>query len=67
MRPADCRNALAIQEAIEKGDPARAEGVMREHSHTRLEYIQTFENRDESLTVADLVAYSAIETDRMAP
>ena len=50
-----------IFEAIEKGDPVRAEGMMREHSHTMVEYIQTFEKRDESLTVADLVAYSANE------
>ena len=48
-----------IHEAIEKGDPVRAEGMMREHSHTMIEYIQTFEKRDDSLTVADLVAYSA--------
>ena len=48
-----------IYEAIEKGDPVRAEGMMREHSHTMIEYIQTFEKRDESLTVADLVAFSA--------
>jgi GntR family transcriptional regulator of vanillate catabolism len=51
-----------IFEAIEKGDPVRAEGMMREHSHTIVEYIQTFEKRDESLTVADLVAYSGIDT-----
>lgn len=50
-----------IYEAIENGDPVRAEGMMREHSHTMIEYIQTFEKRDESLTVADLVAYSATE------
>ncbi len=50
-----------IFEAIEKGDPVRAEGMMREHSHTMIEYIQTFEKRNESLTVADLVAYSAPE------
>lgn len=47
-----------IYEAIEKGDPVRAEGMMREHSHTMVEYIQTFEKRDKSLTVADLIAYS---------
>lgn len=52
-----------IYEAIEKGDPVRAEGMMREHAHTMIEYIQTFERRDESLTVADLVAYSAIATN----
>ncbi len=50
-----------ICEAIEKGDAVRAEGVMREHSHTMIEYIQTFEKRDESLTVADLVAFSAAQ------
>ncbi|XYK79015.1 MAG: GntR family transcriptional regulator [Labrenzia sp.] len=49
-----------ICEAVEKGDPVRAEGMMREHSHTMIEYIQTFEKRNDSLTVADLVAYSAI-------
>ena len=48
-----------IYEAIEKGDPVRAEGVMREHSHTMVEYIQMFEKRDKSLTVADLIAYSS--------
>lgn len=47
-----------IVDAIEKGDGVRAEGMMREHSHTMVEYIQTFEKRDQSLTVADLVAYS---------
>ena len=52
-----------IYEAIKKGDPVRAEGMMREHSHTMIEYIQTFERRDESLTVADLVAYSAVATE----
>lgn len=51
-----------IYEAIEKGDPVRAEGMMREHSHTMVEYIQTFEKRDSSLTVADLVAYSSDTT-----
>lgn len=51
-----------IYEAIEKGDPVRAEGMMREHSHTMIEYIQTFEKRDSSLSVADLVAYSGIDT-----
>ena len=48
-----------IFDAIEKGDPVRAEGMMREHSHTMIEYIQTFEKRNASLTVADLIAYSA--------
>lgn len=52
-----------IYEAIEQGDAVRAEGMMREHSHTMIEYIETFEKRDKSLSVADLVAYSAAETD----
>lgn len=51
-----------IYEAIRNGDPVRAEGMMREHSHTMIEYIQTFEKRDTSLTVSDLIAYSAVET-----
>ena len=45
--------------AVDKGDPVRAEGMMREHSHTMIEYIQTFEKRDDSLTVAGLIAYFA--------
>ena len=47
-----------IYEAIERLDPVRAEGMMREHSHTMVELIQTFEKPDESLSVADLIAYS---------
>ncbi len=50
-----------IYEAIESGDPVRAEGMMREHSHTMIEYIQTFEKRDSNLTVSDLVSYSAAD------
>ena len=52
-----------IYEAIEQGDAVRAEGMMREHSHTMIEYIETFEKRDKSLTVSDLVAYSGAEID----
>ncbi len=52
-----------IYEAIKAGDPVRAEGMMREHSHTMIEYIQTFEKRDKSLTVMDLVAYSGMPSD----
>ena len=52
-----------IFEAIEKGDGVRAEGMMREHSHTMIEYIETFEKRDKKLTTSDLVAYSADELD----
>ena len=47
-----------IYRAIETGDAVRAEGNMREHSHTMIEYIETFENKAESLSVADLVAFS---------
>ncbi|MEM6371273.1 MAG: GntR family transcriptional regulator [Pseudomonadota bacterium] len=48
-----------IYEAIKNGDPVRAEGMMSEHSHTMIEYIETFEKRDRCLSVGDLVAYSA--------
>jgi GntR family transcriptional regulator of vanillate catabolism len=47
-----------IFEAIEKRDPVRAEGMMREHSNTMIEYIETFERRHSKLTVSDLVSYS---------
>ena len=52
---------VVIHEAIEKGDPVRAEGMMREHSHTMVEYIQIFERQGGDLTVADLIAFSATE------
>ena len=48
-----------IYEAIDKGDPVRAEGMMREHSHTMVEYIQTFEKQGDDLTVADLIAFTS--------
>ncbi|MEM1372758.1 MAG: GntR family transcriptional regulator [Pseudomonadota bacterium] len=48
-----------IYEAIKQGDAVRAEGMMREHSHTMITYIETFEKRDGSLTVSDLVSFSA--------
>lgn len=51
----------AICEAIESGDPVRAEGMMREHSHMMIEYIRTLEDRDKCLTVADLVPFSAAD------
>lgn len=50
-----------IYDAIASGDAVRAEGMMSEHSHTMVEYIETFEKRDGKLTVSDLVAYSAAE------
>ena len=52
-----------IYDAIANGDPVRAEGMMSEHSHTMLEYIETFEKRDKRLTVSDLVSYSAANPD----
>lgn len=50
-----------IYEAIQKGDAVRAEGVMREHSNTMIEYIEVFEKRNEELTVTDLISYSGIQ------
>jgi GntR family transcriptional regulator of vanillate catabolism len=50
-----------IYDAIASGDPVRAEGMMSEHSHTMVEYIETFEKSDSRLTVSDLVAYSATD------
>lgn len=53
-----------IYEAIEAGDAVRAEGMMREHSNTMIEYIGTFERRNKKLTVKDLVSYSVQSKDR---
>lgn len=50
-----------IFEAIQKGDAVRAEGMMREHSNTMLEYIEVFEKRNQELTVADLISYSGVQ------
>lgn len=47
-----------IYKAIEQGDSVRAEGMMREHSNTMIEYIEVFEQRKSKLTVRDLVSYS---------
>jgi GntR family transcriptional regulator, vanillate catabolism transcriptional regulator len=47
-----------IYKAIEQGDSVRAEGMMREHSNTMIEYIEMFEQRKSKLTVRDLVSYS---------
>lgn len=49
-----------IFEAIQSGDAVRAEGVMREHSNTMVEYIKVFEKRSEELTIKDLIGYSGI-------
>lgn len=51
-----------IYEAIERRDPVRAEGMMREHANTMIEYIGTFERRNAKLTVSDLVSYSVSDT-----
>ncbi len=48
-----------IYDAIESGDAVRAESMMREHANIMIEYIQTFEKRDATLSVNDLVAYTA--------
>ena len=53
-----------IVEAIQNGDAVRAEGVMREHSNTMVEYIQVFEKRNEELTIKDLIGYSGISVTR---
>ncbi len=53
-----------IFEAIQNGDAVRAEGVMREHSNTMVEYIQVFEKRNEELTIKDLIGYSGISVTR---
>ena len=58
LRLGDAQHRV-IFAAIEKGDPVRAEGMMREHAHTMIEYIQTFEKRNRKLTIADLVTCSA--------
>ena len=49
-----------IFEAIQSGDAVRAEGVMREHSNTMVEYIKVFEKRNDELTIKDLIGYSGL-------
>ncbi|MCY4302961.1 MAG: GntR family transcriptional regulator [Aestuariivita sp.] len=49
-----------ICEAIQSGDAVRAEGMMREHSNTMIEYIRVFEKRNEELTISDLIGYSGL-------
>ncbi|WP_168797909.1 GntR family transcriptional regulator [Pacificoceanicola onchidii] len=51
-----------IFEAIQRGDAVRAEGMMREHSNTMVEYIEMFEKREEALTISELISYSGGET-----
>lgn len=50
-----------IYQAIQRGDAVRAEGMMREHSHTMIEYIEMFEERNKELTLADLISYSSFD------
>ena len=50
-----------IYEAIQRGDAVRAEGMMREHSNTMVEYIEVFEKRNEEITLADLISYSGLD------
>ena len=50
-----------IFEAIQRGDAVRAEGMMREHSNTMVEYIEMFEKRSEELTLTDLISYSGLD------
>ncbi len=56
-----------IYEAIQSGDAVRAEGVMREHSNTMVEYIEVFEKRNEALTISDLIGYSGINVATQDP
>ncbi|MGB1160035.1 MAG: GntR family transcriptional regulator [Alphaproteobacteria bacterium] len=53
-----------IFEAIQKGDAVRAEGVMREHSNTMVEYIEVFEKRSDDLTITDLISYTGYDLQR---
>ena len=50
-----------IFESIQRGDAVRAEGMMREHSNTMVEYIEMFEKRNEELTLSDLISYSGLD------
>lgn len=56
-----------IFEAIQSGDAVRAEGMMREHSNTMVEYIRIFEKRNEELTIKDLIGYSGLSITRAKP
>lgn len=50
-----------IYEAIQAGDAVRAEGMMREHSNTMVEYIEVFEKRSDDLTLTDLISYTGYD------
>lgn len=53
-----------ILEAIQNGDAVRAEGMMREHANTMIEYIEMFEKRNETLTISDMIGYSGVYLDK---
>lgn len=53
-----------IFEAIQRGDAVRAEGMMREHSNTMVEYIEVFEKRNDELTINDLISYSGVDVTK---
>lgn len=55
-----------IFEAIQSGDAVRAEGVMREHSNTMVEYIKVFEKQNEELTIQDLIGFSGLSVSHSA-
>ena len=56
-----------ICEAIKTGDSVRAEGMMREHSNTMIEYIELFEKRHDELSLTDLISYSGFNLATETP
>ena len=56
-----------IIEAIKTGDSVRAEGMMREHSNTMIEYIELFEKRHDELSLTDLISYSGFNLATETP
>ena len=59
------RTPRGAQEASQSGDAVRAEGVMREHSNTMVEYIEVFEKRSDDLTITDLISYTGYELNTL--
>lgn len=55
-----------IYDAIEKGDAVRAEGMMREHALTTVDYIQKLKKRNAKMRISDLIAYAATEPALLA-
>ena len=58
---------IVICEAIKTGDSGRAEGMMREHSNTMIEYIELFEKRHDELSLTDLISYSGFNLATETP